>query len=89
MGPTAQDEEETWGCRTSQRLFWELWSDINDNKANVHKLRNMIMWLCYIAPLKLEVFFFIWSKKLFCMPHNQNPIKSLCFNFHRSRVMIT
>lgn len=43
MGPTAQNKEDTAGCRTSQRLFWELLSDINDNNANVHKLRNMIM----------------------------------------------
>jgi hypothetical protein len=41
---------------------------------------DYIVWLCIRTTLPravLEVFFFIWNKKLFCMPCNQNPIKSL------------
>ena len=43
----------------------------------------MIMYPHHTAPPPpppgrvLEVFIFIWKKKLFCMPCNQNPIKSL------------
>lgn len=41
--------KEHRGRRTSERLLWELWFDSNDNKANVHKLRNMIMEPYYTA----------------------------------------
>lgn len=40
---------------------------------------NYVIWLCSPStfPSSVRSLFFIWSKKLFCMPYNQNPIKTL------------